>query len=125
MLSTVLLTVGSVVPVLWGAAHIFPTKSIVAGFGQLSPDNKRILTMEWVAEGLTLIFAGALPGLALLRGDAACAVGFVVPAAAVMLLIMAGWSALTGARTSILPMRLCPVVKTIAAVCLIVGSVTA
>lgn len=124
MLSTVLLAVGSAVPILWGVAHIIPTKAVVAGFGELSVDNWRILTMEWVAEGLALIFLGALPGLILLVGPPHAEAVLVFRAAAVMLLVMAVWTALTGARTSVLPIKLCPVVKSVAAMCLFLGSLT-
>jgi hypothetical protein len=39
-----------------------------------------------------------------------------------MLLVLAALTALTGARTSALPIKLCPVVKTLAAVLLLLGS---
>ena len=60
MTPTVLLYLGSIVITLWGVSHIIPTKSVVAGFGTLSSDNYRIITMEWVAEGLTMVFIGLL-----------------------------------------------------------------
>ena len=56
----VLLYIGSTVILIWGIAHIVPTKSVVKGFGGISEDNIRIITMEWVAEGLTLCFIGLL-----------------------------------------------------------------
>ena len=122
MLSTILLAVGSAVPVLWGVAHIIPTKAVVAGFGPLSADNRRILTMEWVAEGLTLVFLGVLTGLMLLLAPAGGASLLVYRSAAAMLVVMAAWTAFTGARTPILPMKLCPFVKGAAALCLLFGS---
>ena len=122
MHSTMLLAVGSAVPILWGVAHIIPTHAVVAGFGTLSQDNRRILTMEWVAEGLALIYLGALPGLVLLVGPGEGAAPLVFRGAAVALLVMAGWTAITGARTSITAIRFCPIVKTLAAICLLLGS---
>jgi hypothetical protein len=82
-----LIIFGGAIILIWGTAHIFPTRSVVAGFGDLAPDNRRILTMEWIAEGMTLMFLGVLATL----------------------------SAATGARTKSLPMRLCPLVKITAA----------
>jgi len=35
-------------PLVWGIAHLFPTKSVVEGFGEISDDNKKIVTMEWL-----------------------------------------------------------------------------
>ena len=43
--------VASVLLIAWGIAHIFPTLSVVRGFGDISPDNKRIITMEWILTG--------------------------------------------------------------------------
>ncbi|MFB0515085.1 MAG: hypothetical protein ACETWG_00590 [Candidatus Neomarinimicrobiota bacterium] len=53
MLNDILLHIGSAIIIVWGIAHLVPTRNIVAGFGDLSPDNTRIITMEWIAEGLT------------------------------------------------------------------------
>ena len=58
MISDILLYTGAIIIFLWGVAHIVPTKSVVSGFGTISEDNKRIITMEWIAEGLTLCFIG-------------------------------------------------------------------
>jgi len=35
-----LLYIGSIVIILWGIAHIIPTKAIVNGFGEISGDNR-------------------------------------------------------------------------------------
>jgi hypothetical protein len=53
----VLAYIAAAMTAAWGAAHI-PTGRIVAGFGTLSTDNRLILTMEWVAEGFTLVLLG-------------------------------------------------------------------
>ena len=55
----VLMLVGGAVCIVWGGAHLVPTRKVVAGFGELSTDNRRLLAMEWIAEGLTLCFVGA------------------------------------------------------------------
>ena len=54
MKSKTLLYIGSFVIILWGASHIVPTKSVVEGFGAITEENRLIITMEWVAEGLAL-----------------------------------------------------------------------
>ena len=97
---------------VWGVGHLIPTRSVVAGFGELGPDNRRIITMEWVAEGLTLCFIGVLGALVVLVDGLTSVVGRVVlRAAAGMLFVMAGLTAATGARTSVGPMKACPVIK--------------
>ena len=60
MLNEVLLYAASVLTALWGIAHLMPTKSVVRGFGELSPDNEHIITMEWILEGVALILIGVL-----------------------------------------------------------------
>ncbi len=60
MTNQVLLYVGSSLLLFWGTAHLFPTRSVVKGFGDISLDNKRIITMEWITEGLALMFIGAV-----------------------------------------------------------------
>jgi hypothetical protein len=123
MASDILLYVGSAIIFLWGLAHIAVTRSVVEGFGTLSADNRHILTMEWVAEGLAFWFIGALVLLVRLGGGCGTpAANLVYRASAGMLLVMAVWSGLTGARTSILPMKLCPVVKTVVAALYLVAS---
>jgi hypothetical protein len=120
----VLLYIGSIAITLWGLAHIVPTKSIVAGFGDLSVDNHRIITMEWVAEGLTLVFIGLLVlATTLVIGPNSPTAELVFYAAAGMLIVMAIWSAFTGARTSILPMKACPFVKSIVAIIFIIAGI--
>ena len=119
-----LLYIGSAIVILWGIAHIIPTKPIVSGFGEISKDNKKVLTMELLAEGLTLIFLGILPLLVTILADYQSDVaGIVYLACAVMLLVMAVLTALTGARTPAIWYKLCPAVKTVVAVLFILGSV--
>ena len=95
---------------------MIPTRSVVDGFGELSTENRRILTMEWMAEGLTLCFLGVLAALVPLVDGLAVPVGrAVLRAVAAMLFVMAALTAATGARTSVGPIRACPVVKSVVA----------
>ncbi len=117
--------IGSAIILIWGIAHIVPTKSVVAGFGELSIDNRRIITMEWVAEGMALAFIGVLSLAVAIWASPLQSTGvLVLRICAGMLLVMALWSALTGAKTSVLPMKLCPVVKTISAGLILAGTMT-
>lgn len=124
MLSVVLLYLGSVIITLWGIAHIIPTKSIVRGVGEISLDNRRIITMDWIAEGLTLCFIGLLVFfVTLLAGPASCASIIVYWACIIMLVSLAVLSFFTGARTSVVPMKICPFVKLSVALLLFLGIV--
>jgi len=107
MTNAILLYVGGAVITLWGIAHIVPTKSVVSGFGQTSQDNRRIITMEWIAEGLTLCFVGLLVlFVTVFIGPQNPASNIVYWASAVMLVVMAILTALTGSRTPVLPMKI-------------------
>ncbi len=121
-MNSILLYTGSALITIWGIAHIIPTKSVVSGFGQLSDTNRKIITMEWAAEGLALIFIGVLVFAVTLSGGTQGQPGPVVYlAAAGMLLVMAVWTLLTGARTPIIPIKICPAVKMVVAVLFIMG----
>ena len=123
MLNEILLYIGSIAVTLWGIGHIVPTKSVVAGFGTISDDNEQIITMEWVAEGLALCFIGLLVLLVTILAETQNPVSILVyRTSAVMLLIMAAWTLLTGARTSVIWIKLCPAVKTAAAILIFLGS---
>ena len=123
-MNEILLYVGSSVIIIWGIAHLIPTRAIVNGFGAISEDNRKIIAMESIAEGLTLIFLGVLTLLVTLVGGYDDSVSqAVLWANAVMLLIMALLTQLTGARTSLIPYKVCPFVKTIVAVLIILALV--
>jgi hypothetical protein len=124
MINDTLLYIGSAIIIIWGIAHLIPTRAIVSGFGGISEDNKKIIAMESIAEGLTLIFLGVLPLLVTILSDTSSQTGDIVYlASAVMLLIMAVLTLFTGARTSLIPYKICPAVKTVVAVLYILGSV--
>jgi len=119
----VLVSIGSMVITLWGIAHLLPTKSVVSGFGTISGDNRKIITMEWIAEGLTLCFIGLLVILVTLYAGPQNLVSVLVyRVTAWMLVVMAGVSFLTGAKTSITPIKICPLVKSIVAILFFLGS---
>ena len=120
-MSSAMFYTGSAVIFFWGIGHLIPTPGIVRDFGPLSKDNQRIITMEWIAEGLTLCFIGMLVfAAAFTTGPASQTTVFIGRASAGLLLALAILSVFTGARTSILPMRICPFIKTLVAVLFII-----
>lgn len=124
-MNSTLLTIGSILITVWGIAHIFPTKSVVGGFEPLTDENRKIITMEWVAEGLTLMFVGTLVlFVSRYSGEYNHVSALVCRISAGALIVLALLSLFTGARTSIIPMKLCPLVKTVAAILFWVGSAT-
>jgi hypothetical protein len=123
-MNEVLLYIGAAIIIIWGVAHIIPTKAVVNGFGRISEDNKKIIAMESLAEGITLIFLGVLVLLVtILAGPQGPVASIVYLACAVMLLVMAILTAMTGARTSVIWYKLCPAVKAVVAILYILGAV--
>jgi hypothetical protein len=106
----------------WGTAHLVPTKRVVAGFGDIGADNRRVLTMEWVAEGLAMLFVAVL--VALTAASSTEAAQLVYPTAAGFLVVLGVWTAFTGARTPVVWFKACPVVMAIAAGLLMTARLT-
>jgi hypothetical protein len=109
----------------WGVAHLFPTRSIVSGFGAIGAENRRVITMEWIFEGLTLIFAGLLTAAVSLIGDdrpATATAAFI--ATAVLLIVMAVISLLTAGRNTFIAYRLCAPIFTASAILLLAAAAT-
>ena len=108
---------------LWGVSHIIPTKQVVAGFGDISQDNRRIITMEWVAEGLSFMFVAALIVAVTWSGDTLEAAEDLVYRVSSGFLITIGvWTAMTGARTGVIWFKACPVVMSVSSGLLIAAS---
>jgi len=119
----ILIYIGSGIIFVWGLAHLFPTKKIVAGYSELTKDNRLVLIMEWLAEGVTLMFAGVLAGyLVYFYGLDNEAVISGVRWVAVLLIILAVMSFATLFRTSVIPNKMCGFIKTTVAVLLILGT---
>jgi hypothetical protein len=97
---------------------------VVKDFGEISIDNKRIITMTWIAEGLTLCFIGILVVLVTVFGGLENEVThIVIRASAVMLIVTSFVSSATGARTPIFPMKLCPRIKAGVSLLFVLGTV--
>ena len=118
-----LIYTASALTALWGVAHLFATRGVVAGFGSLSEDNRRILTMEWINEGATLIVLGALVGAVTFLGAGGSVALAVYLISAAALLAFATISLFTGFKVAFLPFKLCPVIFSASAVLIICGSV--
>lgn len=106
----------------WGIAHLFATRGVVAGFGELSADNRRIITMEWIVEGVALISLGSLVA-AVTAVDGSSAVSSAAYAVAIATLAgLAVISLFTGFRVAFLPFRLCPFIFGASALLIAMGA---
>lgn len=121
MINLVLLYLGAALTALWGIAHLFPTSSVVKGFGTISADNKNIITMEWIVEGVSLIFIGVLVALVTIINPVASVSTAVYVLSAVGLIVLALVSLFTGFKVKFLPFRLCPFIFTASAILILFG----
>ncbi len=124
MLNEVFLYAASVLTALWGIAHLMPTKSVVRGFGELSPDNEHIITMEWILEGVALILIGVLVATVTAVDSTSTVARSVYVISAIGLLVFAVVSFFTGFRVKFLPFRLCPFIFMASLVLIVFGGLT-
>lgn len=107
---------------LWGVAHLFATKGVVQGFGDISVDNRRVIMMEWIVEGVALLSIAAVVVVVtaldysskVAKGAFAVAIGTLV--------VLAFVSVFTGFRVRFLPYRLCPFIFTLSALLVALGA---
>ena len=121
MFSHLLLYIGSALTTIWGIAHLFPTKSVVKGFGEITADNKRIITMEWIVEGVFLIFTGVLVATVTAIDASSMVSRAVYVVSAVGLLVFAAVSLFTGFKVEFLPFKLCPFIFSISSILILLG----
>jgi hypothetical protein len=118
-----LLYLGAALTGLWGIAHLFPAGAVVKGFGEISTDNRRIITMEWIIEGVALIFIGVLVASVTFMDPTAAVSKVVFKLAAIELIVLAIVSLFTGFRVNSIPFKLCPVIFTGSALLILAGGV--
>ena len=121
MLNNGFLYLGAALTVVWGVAHLFPTRSVVRGFGDISNDNRHIITMEWIIEGMAMIFIGVLVTTVTIidhTHKVTTAVYWVTIGGLNALSIVA---LLTGFKVNFLPFKLCPVILTSASFLILLG----
>ena len=120
-MNPVLLYIGSFLPFIWGVTHLFPTRKVVQGFGEISSDNHRIIAMEWIIEGVTLIFIGALATLVTYVDQNSSVSQIVYWLVFIVLNILSLVSIFTGFKVSMIPFKLCPFIFTGSSIFILLG----
>ena len=121
MINQVLLYSGAALTAIWGVAHLLPTSSVLKGFGEISADNQRIITMEWITEGVALIFIGILVATVTTINSASVVSRAVYAVSGTGLLILAAVSLFTGFRVAFLPFKLCPFIFSVSSILILLG----
>jgi hypothetical protein len=124
---------GGLIAAVWGIAHLIPIPRIIKMFGDISGENKRVLAMSWIAEGVALIFIGAVVCLTVaIAGTENDATRVVTWSAAAAMFCFVGVNLFTGLglkarpegfRTSIIPIKACVFVDGLAGALFLIGSI--
>lgn len=122
MVNQILAYIGAGFTTLWGVAHLFPTKNVIADFGDISEDNRNIITMEWIVEGVALIFVGALVATVTVVDAASPVTRAVYWLAFIGLNALSVVSLFTGFKVNFIPFKLCPVIFTGASIFILLGA---
>ena len=121
MVNKILLFIGAALPFFWGVSHLFPTRPVVNGFGEVSLDNKRIITMEWIIEGVALIFIGVVVATVTYIDYTHLISRTIYWISFVMLNVLSLISLFTGYKINFVPFKLCPVIFTSSSILIMLG----
>ena len=125
MLRKSLIVLGGILTAAWGVAHLFPTASIIKSFGAITPDNMKIIAMEWITEGMALIFLGMLAVVvAIVENKGIVVAKTVYTLIFIMLIAMSVLSFFTGFKINFLPYKLCPVIFTGSGLLILQGAIS-
>jgi hypothetical protein len=122
MISQILLYLGAFFTSAWGVSHLFPTRSVVKGFGEISQDNRHIITMEWIVEGVSLIFIGLLVAAVTSVDRSSALARAVYWICFAELNVLSIVSLFTGFKINFLPFKLCPLIFTGSSILILLGS---
>ena len=120
MIGNVILYLVSFILFSWGTAHIVSTGNVVSDFGDLTDDHRRTITMEWIIEGVSLVFIGILLSVVTYI-DKQSPISFAVYWMAFGVLnTLSIVSLFTGCRNKFIMFKLCPFIFTGSAILIIV-----
>ncbi len=118
-MSAILAYLSAALITAWGTAHAIPTRQVLAGFNPITPDNRRVIQQEWLAEAITMWGLAAVIIAATAAGGTPA---WVYRAVSALLVALAALTALTGARTPVIWFKICPVLLSVVAVLLLIAS---
>lgn len=119
---TTFLYIGSGLTILWGISHLIPTVNIVKDFGEISEDNRHIITMEWIVEGVSLILIGVLVMVVTsINPNTEVSIAVYITSS-IGLVVLALVSLFTGFKVDFFPFKLCPLILTTSSVLILIGA---
>ena len=121
MLHQTLLYLGALLPALWGTAHLIFTLPVLKGFGDISIDNRRILTMEWIVEGVSLLFIGVVVAAVTYMDRTNTVSQAIYWLSFSMLNVLSVISLFTGFKVAFITFKLCPIIFTGSSILILIG----
>lgn len=121
-MAAILAYLAAAMTALWGLAHAIPTRAVVAGFTPITPDNRRVLIQEWLAEAITMWGTAGLVVTVTVVGHDTTVTDWVYRVCAALLVALAALTTVTGARTPVVWFKICPVLLTASAAALLAAS---
>ena len=121
MVGAILQYIASVLLVSWGTAHLFPTRAVVVAFGNISVENSHTIAMEWILEGVSLIFIGILVATVTFLDRTSPAALAVYWLSFGTLNVFSAVSWFTGFKNSFIAFKLCPFIFTGASLLILFG----
>lgn len=122
MIKKVFVYAGALIVFAWGVSHLFPAESVVEGFGDISPDNRNIIMMEWIVEGVSLVFIGLLAAAVTIIDGGSTASRVVYWVCFAELNVLSIVSLFTGFKVDFPPFKLCPAIFTSASILIALGA---
>ncbi len=122
MNGSILTYIGAFLPFAWGTAHLFPTRNVVLGFGEISTDNKHIIQMEWITEGVALVFIGLLVAIVTYLDRTSIISKAVYWTSFSVLNALSAVSLFTGFKHPFIMFKLCPFIFTLSSIFIVIGS---
>jgi hypothetical protein len=120
----ILVYAGSILLIIWGIIQAYPAKSRSKVIGELTGDNNKIVSMEWIAEGVTFILIGILViTVTYIAGAEKVGSKSVYRSSSVMLLILTLWSLSKISSKWTKSMKACLIIKSTVALIYFVGVV--
>ncbi len=119
----ILFYLGALITIGWGVSHLFPTRSVVKGFGEISQVNQHIITMEWITEGICLIFIGLIVAVGTIIDSSSAVSKAIYWVCFAELNVLSIVSLFTGFKVHFLPFKLCPVMFTGSSILIALGNI--
>ena len=121
MINQIFAYLGAAFVLFFGIAHLIPTKRVVVNFGDISKENRHVIMMAWIAEGMALIFIAVLVATATFVDAGSAVTRAVYWLAFIGLNVLSVLSLFTKFRVNFLPFKFYPALFTGASILILLA----